>query len=406
RRAPKVALPPPVRLFPGGRCPGSAAAAGFGASDVRTHALAFGTRRSARAVDGHCAACPARNPATPAPSSSFSCPPGPGVGSIWGEISRRCRADPRFVRCAPGPLFARPFRQSIQEGVATPSPRQKSVHRGVNTKLPTAEFVFHSPEPSLAPPPLSSPLLKIADAYFVLSDPGRRASYDSAYRTVYGSGSRRQTAAGPARQQARQWNDVHAEADAVFGDVFYDLLKPEVDNPWWFWTPVGTIAGIVLGFIIANLPGAVLGGYAGNKLGVVRDNKGKSVMEVFNSFSHQRKRDILSAIAKKAALPSARPSLQGLVQLDSASLGTFSFAANAWPEERVFEGVPFRAVDPGTHGTLMNKMGLGGFSLRSAPGQQLGGVRWKRQSAGRALIAGIQDNQQDGPADVKNQGVS
>ena len=36
-----------------------------------------------------------------------------------------------------------------------------------------------------------------------------------------------------------------------------------------------------MGFIVANMPGAVAGAVAGNRLGAVRDAKGKSVYEVF-----------------------------------------------------------------------------------------------------------------------------
>jgi hypothetical protein len=39
-------------------------------------------------------------------------------------------------------------------------------------------------------------------------------------------------------------------------------------------------SGAGLGFIIANIPGALMGGYAGNRLGAIRDAKGKSVMAV------------------------------------------------------------------------------------------------------------------------------
>lgn len=136
---------------------------------------------------------------------------------------------------------------------------------------------------------------EVADAYYVLSDKPRRDAYDQAYQAAYGAQSR-------AKPSASQWSNIHAEADSQFGDVFYELLRPEVENPSRAWGLAGTLSGAVLGFIIANVPGAVLGGYAGNKLGTVRDNKGKSVMEVFNTFSHQRKYAILSAIAAKVLL--------------------------------------------------------------------------------------------------------
>ena len=39
--------------------------------------------------------------------------------------------------------------------------------------------------------------------------------------------------------------------------------------------------GGAIGFIVANAPGAIAGAVAGNRLGAVRDSKGKSVYSVF-----------------------------------------------------------------------------------------------------------------------------
>ena len=48
-----------------------------------------------------------------------------------------------------------------------------------------------------------------------------------------------------------------------------------------FWGMVGGASGAALGFIVANVPGMVAGAVAGNRLGAVRDAKGKSVYAVF-----------------------------------------------------------------------------------------------------------------------------
>lgn len=48
-----------------------------------------------------------------------------------------------------------------------------------------------------------------------------------------------------------------------------------------FWSVVGGLSGGAMGFIVANFPGAVAGAVAGNRLGAVRDAKGKSVYSVF-----------------------------------------------------------------------------------------------------------------------------
>lgn len=48
-----------------------------------------------------------------------------------------------------------------------------------------------------------------------------------------------------------------------------------------FWGVVGGVSGGALGFIVANVPGMLAGAVAGNRLGAVRDAKGKSVYAVF-----------------------------------------------------------------------------------------------------------------------------
>lgn len=48
-----------------------------------------------------------------------------------------------------------------------------------------------------------------------------------------------------------------------------------------FWSMVGGLSGGAMGFIVANFPGAIAGAVAGNRLGAVRDARGKSVYSVF-----------------------------------------------------------------------------------------------------------------------------
>ncbi|KAJ1673367.1 hypothetical protein EV182_005379 [Spiromyces aspiralis] len=131
----------------------------------------------------------------------------------------------------------------------------------------------------------------LADAYYTLSDSKRRRDYDRA-RQDFTS-----TAGRPGEQQPFGAGRHHANADRVFGDVFEDLLRPEVDNPTSHWAPLGMVSGGILGFILANLPGAFVGSFAGRKLGSIRDNKGKSVYEVFQGLPHARKLQILTALA-------------------------------------------------------------------------------------------------------------
>jgi hypothetical protein len=73
-----------------------------------------------------------------------------------------------------------------------------------------------------------------------------------------------------------------------FGDVFEEMLREEgMADPGTgqptskFWSVVGGLSGGALGFIVGNVPGLLAGAVAGNRLGAVRDAKGKSVYAVF-----------------------------------------------------------------------------------------------------------------------------
>lgn len=132
----------------------------------------------------------------------------------------------------------------------------------------------------------------IADAYYTLSDAGRRAAYDR-LRSSHPDGSRTSNAGasssyfnffntGAAGQEDDE-DEYEGQPDAehVFGSVFEEMLRPEVNRHVPLWTWVGAGAGAVLGFIAGNLPGAAIGGLAGQRLGAVRDAKGKAVYQVF-----------------------------------------------------------------------------------------------------------------------------
>ncbi|CAD6569691.1 MAG: hypothetical protein TREMPRED_005421 [Tremellales sp. Tagirdzhanova-0007] len=165
----------------------------------------------------------------------------------------------------------------------------------------------------------------VADAYYVLSDPGRRAEYDSLFRSRPSSEFTDDKASEFEQEQASgsffqnfssffqnatgagttaggsESGSAHPRPDAngVFGDVFEEMLAPEVSHvrPWWSW--VGGGAGATIGYIVANIPGAVAGGFAGNRLGAVRDAKGKSVAQVFGQLQGSQKAEILRALAFK-----------------------------------------------------------------------------------------------------------
>jgi hypothetical protein len=58
----------------------------------------------------------------------------------------------------------------------------------------------------------------------------------------------------------------------------------------WAW--LGAACGAGLGFITANVPGLVVGTYAGNRLGAIRDAKGKSVAAVFSELAGPQKVEV------------------------------------------------------------------------------------------------------------------
>jgi len=160
----------------------------------------------------------------------------------------------------------------------------------------------------------------VADAYYVLSDSQRRREYDrlSASRSSYertndpnasrnffstfaamfgGGGAADGQAAGT--DSAPGEPGLRPNADHVFGDVFEDLLRPEVERHLPLWTWLGAACGAGLGFITANMPGLVVGAYAGNRLGAIRDAKGKSVAAVFAELGGAQKAEILRVLALK-----------------------------------------------------------------------------------------------------------
>ncbi|KAF7303181.1 J domain-containing protein [Mycena kentingensis (nom. inval.)] len=148
----------------------------------------------------------------------------------------------------------------------------------------------------------------VADAYYILSDPTRRREYDVLYNSRARDRSDDPASAGNFFSQffgggngagATPAAEPRPDADGVFADVFEELLRPEVERhaPWWAW--IGGVCGAGIGFIIANFPGLMLGAVAGNRLGAVRDAKGKSVAAVFGELGGSQRAEILRALALK-----------------------------------------------------------------------------------------------------------
>ncbi|KAF7893160.1 uncharacterized protein EAF02_000698 [Botrytis sinoallii] len=168
---------------------------------------------------------------------------------------------------------------------------------------------------------------QINDAYYTLSEPTRRRDYDAA-RTYHGFGSGASTAstsmdddeeipdpsAGPGgfpwssfgfSSKAKNPEEEEKFQDAQFGDVFEEMLREEGmaennNSPTGkFWSMVGGLSGGAMGFIVANFPGMLAGAVAGNRLGAVRDARGKSVYSVFQELPQGDKARLLSQLAAK-----------------------------------------------------------------------------------------------------------
>jgi hypothetical protein len=97
---------------------------------------------------------------------------------------------------------------------------------------------------------------------------------------------------GGAQPQQQQQEERARTEDEQFADVFEEMLREQgmadqgAAPTSKFWSVLGGLSGGALGFIVANVPGLVAGAVAGNRLGAVRDAKGKSVYAVFQvSFS-------------------------------------------------------------------------------------------------------------------------
>lgn len=170
---------------------------------------------------------------------------------------------------------------------------------------------------------------QINDAYYTLSDATRRREYDSsrAYSSFTGSTATPESdfedeiprAAGgggggfpwsafgfgsaPAGDTEESHNRFSSEQ---FGSVFEEMLREEgmaegeaASPTGKFWSLVGGLSGGAMGFIVANFPGAVAGAVAGNRLGAVRDARGKSVYSVFQELPQADKASLLSGLAAK-----------------------------------------------------------------------------------------------------------
>ncbi|KAI8384327.1 DnaJ domain-containing protein [Radiomyces spectabilis] len=85
----------------------------------------------------------------------------------------------------------------------------------------------------------------IADAYYILSDSTRREAFDR------NRAQHRTFASSSTAEPTTSTNYAHH----MFGNVFEELLRPEVEHPSHLWRILGAGAGAILGFIIGNVGG-------------------------------------------------------------------------------------------------------------------------------------------------------
>jgi curved DNA-binding protein CbpA len=201
---------------------------------------------------------------------------------------------------------------------------------------------------------------QVNDAYYTLSDPTRRREYDEAYKWYKlntanssdagpSSGTRAKTSKDntpkgkgkktsvPDGYDSDEWTEFsfpagsdsahsmpggwnwdsstfYSDPDSSshqFQNAFEEMLRdqnmatdptddmPHAQPTGRFWALVGGASGGTLGFIIGNLPGAVAGAVAGNRLGAIRDTRGKSVYEVFQELPAAERTRVLGELAAK-----------------------------------------------------------------------------------------------------------
>ncbi|KAA6415405.1 MAG: DnaJ-domain-containing protein [Lasallia pustulata] len=167
---------------------------------------------------------------------------------------------------------------------------------------------------------------QINDAYYTLSDPSRRRDYDTA-RSYHGFAGGFSTADSDPEEEiprpeekkksggfpwstfgfgAKNQAEEESFSSEQFGSVFEEMLREEgmaegehAKPTGKFWSVVGGLSGGAMGFIVANVPGALAGAVAGNQLGAVRDARGKSVYSVFQELPQSDKARLLSEMAAK-----------------------------------------------------------------------------------------------------------
>ncbi|KAL8849263.1 MAG: hypothetical protein Q9221_005733 [Calogaya cf. arnoldii] len=206
----------------------------------------------------------------------------------------------------------------------SPSATQQQV-RDAYKKQALKSHPDRVPSDSPERPARTKKFQQINDAYYTLSDPSRRRDYDSA-RSYHGFPDPPTEDSDPEEEEIpRQkapggggfpWSafgfgakipkEEEKFSSEQFGSVFEEMLRDEglaegqeAKPTGKFWSLVGGLSGGAMGFIVANFPGALAGAVAGNRLGAVRDARGKSVYSVFQELPQGDKAKLLSELAAK-----------------------------------------------------------------------------------------------------------
>jgi curved DNA-binding protein CbpA len=158
---------------------------------------------------------------------------------------------------------------------------------------------------------------QINDAYYTLSDATRRRDYDEARKYHFSADEEDVDEEVPREGHMPggfPWSSFFGSSSEAqrdefsneqFGTAFEEMLREEgmadqeARPTGKFWSIVGGLSGGAMGFIIANFPGAIAGAVAGNRLGAVRDTRGKSVYEVFQELPASDKAKLLGDLAAK-----------------------------------------------------------------------------------------------------------
>lgn len=167
---------------------------------------------------------------------------------------------------------------------------------------------------------------KINDAFYTLSDVVRRKEYDDA-RSFHGTSSfdddedsEEEIPRPPPAAGGNSWANMFGFgkpgaggtqgeqfADGQFKDAFDEMMGEENNDltdgtgtpTKKFWAVAGGIAGGLIGFIGGDMVGAIPGSILGYKMGAIRDAKGKSVYQVFQSLDQASRARVLSELAAK-----------------------------------------------------------------------------------------------------------